>query len=79
MGEYRGHRGGTGLRTFTLILTLGLGAQSGGMTNCTPEAAQRPGTRCHPARGRKHLSSLVSFHPRWPKTGQNGRQAPDSG
>ncbi|XP_059566002.1 breast cancer metastasis-suppressor 1 isoform X2 [Myotis daubentonii] len=34
-------------------------ARSGGMTNCTPEAAQGPGTPCHPARGRRHPSFLA--------------------
>lgn len=41
------------------------------MTNYTPEAAQRPGTHCHPARGRRHLSFLVSFHSKSPETGQD--------
>lgn len=50
-------------RASTTVLTLGLGTQSGGMTNCTPEAAHGPGTPCRPARGRRRPSFLVSFRP----------------
>lgn len=55
-----------------MVLTLGLGAQSGGMTNYTPEAARRPGTPCRPARGRRHPSFPVSF--RRPGLGRAGRR-----
>lgn len=55
-----------------LTLTLCLWAQSGGMTNYIAGAARRLGTRCHPARGRRHRSFLVSFHSRSPDSGQDG-------
>uniref|UniRef100_A0A9L0RBS3 BRMS1 transcriptional repressor and anoikis regulator n=1 Tax=Equus caballus TaxID=9796 RepID=A0A9L0RBS3_HORSE len=54
-------------------------ALSGGMTNCMPEAARRRGTLCHPARGRRLPSFLVSFHPRWPEPGRMSASAPAPG
>lgn len=70
MVEHRG--GGNWLWGTVLTLTLSLWAQSGGTTNYIAGAAQRPGTRCHPARGRRHRLFLVSFHSWLPDTGQDG-------